>query len=171
MWHDSKALLTRRAHPLAPDENLPDDAARYEQRRGRVYLGRDLDLARSSTIGSTSLIGARASVGAHSVVSQSVFAPDVRVGKGCKVTGCYLFAGAVVEDDCVLEDVVVGEGARVGKGSVVTAGSLIGRGAKVGSGATLGGVRVSSVDSGEQVEVDAGASRELLLAGLRLDGS
>lgn len=42
----SKSLLSRRAFPLAPDENLPNGVERYEARRGRVYLGKDLDLSR-----------------------------------------------------------------------------------------------------------------------------
>lgn len=44
----SKAILTRRVYPFAPDENMPDDADRYEQRRGRVYLGKNLELSRSA---------------------------------------------------------------------------------------------------------------------------
>lgn len=42
----SKSLLSRRVFPLAPDENMPNDSERYEARRGKVYLGKDIDLAR-----------------------------------------------------------------------------------------------------------------------------
>jgi hypothetical protein len=43
---DSKAILSRKAYPLAPDENMPENGERYEQRRGRVYYGKDLELSR-----------------------------------------------------------------------------------------------------------------------------
>lgn len=42
----SKAILSRKAYPLAPDESMPENGHRYEQRRGRVYYGKDLDLSR-----------------------------------------------------------------------------------------------------------------------------
>ncbi|KAL8287047.1 hypothetical protein RQP46_004053 [Phenoliferia psychrophenolica] len=150
----SKAILSRRAHPIAPDENLPDDAERYEQRRGRVYLGKDLAFHRSSSITSTSLVGARAAVGAGSTVQRSVLAPDVVVGNECRIEGSYIFDGAVIEDDCVISDSIIGEGAVVGRGSVLTAGTLVGRNVKVGSGARLGGQRVASIECEEDVETD-----------------
>lgn len=46
MDQHSKAILSRKAYPLAPDESMPEDGVRYEQRRGRVYYGKDLDLSR-----------------------------------------------------------------------------------------------------------------------------
>lgn len=42
----SKAILARKAYPMAPDENMPNCSARYEQRRARVYYGKDVDLSR-----------------------------------------------------------------------------------------------------------------------------
>lgn len=45
----SKAILARKAYPMAPDENMPNGSTRYEQRRARVYYGQDVDLSRCAT--------------------------------------------------------------------------------------------------------------------------
>lgn len=46
----SRAILARKAYPLAPDENMPDRSGRYEQRRARVYYGKDVDLSRCAPL-------------------------------------------------------------------------------------------------------------------------
>ncbi|KAI5474655.1 hypothetical protein MNV49_002699 [Pseudohyphozyma bogoriensis] len=147
----SKAILARRAYPLAPDENLPENVDRYEQRRGRVYYSKDLDLARTCTISTASLLGHGASVGERSTVTQSVLSPSSTIGASCTISGSYIFEGARIADGCSILNSVVGEGAVIGEGSIVEAGSLVGAGVHLGSGARL----YASMVSKEEPEGEA----------------
>lgn len=162
----SRAVLARRAYPLAPDENMPDRAERYEQRRARVYYGKDVDLSRcvspllpfspvptqpdrpltprsTCKISSTSLIGASCAIGPNTFITHSVLGPNVRTGSSCHVSGSYVLAGAQLGDGCVVRDSVIGEGAVIAPGSVVEGGAIIAAGVKLGKGARLEGNRVS----------------------------
>ncbi|BGP38404.1 translation initiation factor eIF-2B epsilon subunit, GEF [Rhodotorula kratochvilovae] len=139
----SKAILARKAYPLAPDENMPDRAERYEQRRARVYYGKDVDLSRTCKISSTSLIGASSVIGPNTFITHSVLGAGVRTGSSCHVSGSYLLAGAVLGDGCVVRDSVIGEGAVLAPGSVVEGGALVAPGVVLGQGAKLDGNRVS----------------------------
>lgn len=139
----SKSILARRAYPLVPDENMPETGQRYEQRRGRVYYGEDLDLSRTCTIASTSLLGSHLSVGEQTSITQSILSPHVFIGASCSISGSYIFEGVRIENGCSIHDSILGEGAFIGAGSVVEAGSLVGAGVRVGSGAKLHDDRVS----------------------------
>lgn len=43
---NSQAILSRKAYPLTPDENLPDESERYEHRGRGIYYGSELNLSR-----------------------------------------------------------------------------------------------------------------------------
>ncbi|GAA5835110.1 hypothetical protein JCM9279_007202 [Rhodotorula babjevae] len=149
----SKALLARKAYPLAPDENMPDRAARYEQRRARVYYGKDVDLSRTCKISSTSLIGSSCAIGPNTFITHSVLGAGVRTGSSCHVSGSYVLAGAHLGDGCVVRDSVIGEGAVIAPGSVVEGGSLVAAGVRLGKGARLEGSRVSREEFEGEVHV------------------
>ncbi|TKA57409.1 hypothetical protein B0A53_00638 [Rhodotorula sp. CCFEE 5036] len=139
----SKAILARKAYPMAPDENMPNRSARYEQRRARVYYGKDVDLSRTCKISSTSLIGTSSRIGPNTYISHSVLGDSVQTGSSCQIVNSYVFAGAVLGDGCVVRDSVVGESVRIAPGAVVEQGCLIAAGAVIGEEAKLRGCRVS----------------------------
>ncbi|GAA5976485.1 hypothetical protein JCM10908_005516 [Rhodotorula pacifica] len=139
----SKAILARKAYPMAPDENMPNRSARYEQRRARVYYGKDVDLSRTCKISTTSLVGTSSRIGPNTYISHSVLGDSVQTGSSCQIVNSYVFAGAVLGDGCVVRDSIVGEGVRIAPGAVVEQGCLIASGAVIGQGAQLRGCRVS----------------------------
>ncbi|GAA5862554.1 hypothetical protein JCM3774_001056 [Rhodotorula dairenensis] len=139
----SKAILARKAYPMAPDENMPNRSVRYEQRRARVYYGKDVDLSRTCKISSTSLIGTSSRIGPNAYISHSVLGESVQTGSSCQVVNSYVFAGAVLGDGCVVRDSVVGEGVRIAPCAVIEQGCLIASGAVIGHGAKLRACRVS----------------------------
>ncbi|GAA6005765.1 hypothetical protein JCM11491_004000 [Sporobolomyces phaffii] len=146
----SKSILSRKAYPLTPDENLPSTSTssvpchRYEQRRSLQYYGASVDLARSCKVLPASLLGSGASVGAHSVVSNSVLGGGVVVADECTVDKSYVFERSRLGRGVVVRDSILGEGVELGDGATVEAGSLVGAGCKLGKGARLRGARVSS---------------------------
>ncbi|GAA5976582.1 hypothetical protein JCM11641_001346 [Rhodosporidiobolus odoratus] len=150
----SKAILARKAYPLAPDENMPSGGARYEQRRARVYYGKDLDLARTCKISSTSLLGTGAIVGPNTFITHTVLGANVETGANCHIANSYIFAAAIIGAGCTIKDSVIGEGAEIAPGSVIEAGTLVAAGVVVGEGAKLVGSRVSLEEF--EGEVDAG---------------
>ncbi|GAA5949819.1 hypothetical protein JCM21900_004211 [Sporobolomyces salmonicolor] len=139
----SKAILSRKAYPLAPDENMPGNAIRYEQRRARVYYGKEVDLSRTCKIVSTSLIGSSATIGSNTFITHSVLGENVTTGSSCTIENSYVFEGAVLGDGCVVKDSVIGEGVRIAPGVTVEGGCLVAAAAVLGEGAYLSGNRVS----------------------------
>jgi hypothetical protein len=183
----SKAILARKAYPMAPDENMPNRSARYEQRRARVYYGKDVDLSRCAPestqqrtsafnltyefcdlcrtckISSTSLIGTSSRIGPNTYISHSVLGDSVQTGSSCQIVNSYVFAGAVLGDGCVVRDSVVGESVRIAPGAVVEQGCLIAAGAVIGEEAKLRGCRVSLEEyDGDEFDV-RGCTREFEL--------
>ncbi|GAA5887270.1 hypothetical protein JCM6882_002469 [Rhodosporidiobolus microsporus] len=140
----SKAVLARKAYPLAPDENMPcGGGARYEQRRARVYYGKDLDLSRTCKIASTSLLGTGATIGSNTFLTHSVLGPATQIGANCHLANSYIFASAVIGDGCTIKDSVIGEGVRIAPNSTIEGGALVAAGVVLGAGARLEGNRVS----------------------------
>jgi len=137
---------------------MPDEGERYEQRRARVYYSDDLDLARTSKVGSTSLLARGVNLGPDTSIDHSVLGSSVTVAASSSVTSSYIFAGARIGSKCVIRDSVIGEGAVIGEGSTVDGGSLIGAGVVLGSGSDVFGQRVST----EEPAVEAGPSRSRL---------
>ncbi|GAA6000458.1 hypothetical protein JCM10207_008020 [Rhodosporidiobolus poonsookiae] len=151
----SKAILARKAYPLAPDENMPG-GARYEQRRARVYYGKELDLSRTCKISSTSLLGNGTTLGSNTFLTHAVLGPRVDVGANCHLANAYIFAGAKIGDGCTVRDSVIGEGVTLAPNSIVEGGCLVAAGVVLGPGARLDGCRVSLEEY--DGEVDAGLS-------------
>lgn len=140
----SKSILSRRAYPLVPDENMPDEGERYEQRRARVYYSDELDLARTSKVGSTSLLARGVNLGPDTDINHSVLCSAVAVGTSSTVTNSYIFAGARIGEKCVIRDSVIGEGAVIGDNSTIDGGCLVGPGVVLGEASDLTGQRVST---------------------------
>lgn len=143
---------------MVPDENMPDEGERYEQRRARVYYSDELDLARTSKVGSTSLLARGVNLGPDTTIEHTVLGSSVSVGASSSVTGSYVFAGARIGDKCVIRDSIIGEGAVIGDNSTVDGGALIGPGVILGPGSDISAQRVST----EQPAVEAGPSRARL---------
>ncbi|GAA6034875.1 hypothetical protein JCM8097_009345 [Rhodosporidiobolus ruineniae] len=139
----SRAILARKAYPLAPDENMPCGERRYEQRRARVYYGKDLDLSRTCKIASTSLLGSGSRVSSNTFITHTVLGSQVHLGANCHLANSYIFDGAVIGDGCTIRDSIIGEGVRVAPGSVIEGGSLVAPGVVIGENARLEGSRVS----------------------------
>ncbi|KAM0788374.1 hypothetical protein ACM66B_001514 [Microbotryomycetes sp. NB124-2] len=151
----SKAILSRKAFPLAPDESMPENGLRYEQRRGRVYLGQNLDLSRSCTISSTSLVGSDVKIGHSSNVRRSTLGAGVSVGASSSITGSYIFSGTRVGDNCRIRDSLIGERVVIGAGSTIEAGCIIAADTVIGDGSRLSGIRLTTEEPQTEVTVDA----------------
>lgn len=137
---------------------MPDEGDRYEQRRARVYYSDELDLARTTKVGSSSLLARGVNLGPDTSISHSVLGSSVSVAASSSVTGSYIFAGARIGEKCVIRDSVIGEGAVLGDNSTIDGGSLIGAGVVLGPASDLSGQRVST----EEPAVEAGPSRARL---------
>lgn len=123
---NSFAILARWAHPLTLDETVPGTHERYEQRRGRLYLGKDVALARSCVTGPSAVIGHRSTIGEHTSVSHSVLGPNCRIGRNVTISHSYIFEGVMVEDGCVIENSIVGYASHVRSGAIITQGTIVG---------------------------------------------
>merc|ERR1712093_208147 len=132
------------SYPLVLDESVPGTEERYEQRRGRLYLGEYLTLSRSCKVGASSVVGSRVAIDDMTTIQNSVIGPGTRIGKNCTITNSYMANDVVVDDGCVITDSILAEGASIGKMSTLTAGTLIGRAVVLGQGATLKHQRVAT---------------------------
>lgn len=140
----SKSVLSRWSYPLVLDEAVPGEDERYEQRRGRLYLGRKLNLARSCTTGPAAVIGRRTTIGERSDVLESVIGENCRIGADVRIINSYLYNGVVVSDGSVITDCILGEGVHVQENATLSEGTLVGAGVTIGEGASLRNQRVST---------------------------
>ncbi|KAK9898669.1 hypothetical protein P389DRAFT_178044 [Cystobasidium minutum MCA 4210] len=140
----SKSVISRWSYPLVLDEVVPGEEERYEQRRGRLYLGRKLNLARSCTTGPAAVIGRRTIIGERSDVLESVIGENCRIGSEVRIINSYLYNGVVVNDGCVITDSIIGEGVHVQGDAQLSQGTLVGAGVTIGEGASLRSQRVST---------------------------
>ncbi|GAA5877759.1 hypothetical protein JCM16303_000227 [Sporobolomyces ruberrimus] len=158
----SKSILSRKAYPLTPDENLPPTSCSsytsqyYEQRRSLQYYGSSVDLSRSCKILPASLIGSQSSIGSNSIIVNSVLGERVTVMEGCRVEKSYVFEGCELRKGVVVRDSILGEGVVVAEDVRVEGGSLVGAGCRLGKGARLKGVRVSMEEYDGETEFEVG---------------
>lgn len=137
-------MISRWSYPLVLDEVVPGEIERYEQRRGRLYIGRKLNLARSCTTGPAAVIGRRTTIGERSDVLESVIGENCRIGADVRIINSYLFSGVTVDDGSVISDSIIGEGVHVQGDSTISEGCLIGAGVILGENASLRSQRVST---------------------------
>ena len=137
---------------------MPENGHRYDQRRGRVYLGENLDLSRSCSISSTSLLGSDVKIGSESSVVRSTLGTAVTVGSSSRVQGSYVFAEANVADNCVVRDSIIGERVKIGRNSTIEGGCLIAPDTVIGEGSRLVGVKLSTEAPVEGAELTEGPS-------------
>lgn len=140
----SKSVISRWSYPLVLDEVVPGEVDRYEQRRGRLYLGRKLNLARTCTTGPAAVIGRRTTIGERSDILESVLGENCRIGADVRIINSCLYDGVVVDDGTVITDSIIGEGVHVQGDSTISEGSLIGAGVTIGEGASHRSQRVST---------------------------
>lgn len=151
---------------------VPGTSDIYEQRRNRLYLGKQPLLARSCTVGPAAVIGHRTTIGDHSSVSHTIIGQNCKIAGNVVITNSYLHDGVSVEDGCIIRDTILAEGVKVKTGSVVVEGCLVGPGVTIGEAAKLHGKRISTEAWNDESDVSNGAggqfiahisARELLL--------
>ena len=156
----NKAVISRWSYPLTLDEGIPGSNERYEQRRGRLYVGKNLTLASSCIIGPAAVVGEMSVIGEHSKVSHSVLGAHCRIGTNVNIVNSFIMQGACIEDDCNISDSVVSMGARVQAYTELKAGCLVGPGVIVGEKAILKAQRLSTEPWGQARGMTNGKSAE-----------
>ena len=139
----SKAVISRWSYPLTLDETIPGDSERYEQRRGRLYVGKSLCLARSCIIGPAAVIGNNTSVGDLSTISHSVIGAYCRIGNKVNISHSFVMLGAYIGNGCTISNSMIAEGVHVNDNTQIEDGSLAGPGVIIGEDAIVKGRRIS----------------------------
>ncbi len=85
-----------------------------------AYLGRDVSIDATATVGPYAVLGDRCRVGARATISDSIIWDDVEIGDGVRIT-----------------DAILASKVRVGSGAVVTSGAVVGHDARIAPDAIL----------------------------------
>jgi mannose-1-phosphate guanylyltransferase len=85
-----------------------------------AYLGRDVAIDATATVGPYAVLGDRCRVGPRATVSDSIIWDDVDIGEGAQVA-----------------DAILASKVRVGAGAVVTSGAVVGYDARIADNAIL----------------------------------
>jgi translation initiation factor eIF-2B subunit epsilon len=70
-------------------------------------------------------------------ITASVIGQRCNIGAGSKISGSYIFEGAIIGEQCIIERSIIGAGVQVKDGSHIPKGCLLADGVVVGPDASL----------------------------------
>ena len=123
---NTHAVMSRWTHPLVLDECVPGTEERYEQRRGRKYLGRGLALAHSCVIGPSSVVGHGTSVGHRTKIDHAIIGSKCIIGNNVTIRHSFIHDFVNVEDGAVIENSIIGQESSIQRAAKVLDGCLVG---------------------------------------------
>lgn len=133
----ARDLLRRCVFPLVPESRILS-SDEFELRRGGIYVGKDVRLARTAVITGPSLLSPRSTLGPKTAIHRSVLGADNHVGTGSVIRDSYfddtvkIGSSSSVETGCIVgANVTIGDRVHIGRGV------LLAKGVKVGNGVTI----------------------------------
>jgi translation initiation factor eIF-2B subunit epsilon len=132
----SHDIISRRAFPLCPDNNLFSDQT-YNISKEQVYKEDPVIVTRSSTIESGTVIGKDTSVGARSVIQNSVIGRRCYIGKDVKIEDAYIWDDVTIGNDVKILKAIIADESYIGDRCSIEKGALLSFGVKITAESTL----------------------------------
>ena len=130
----SKDIMDRWTYPMVPDYNiLGEPEEEYEYGHRNIYLQNDVTLASCCNLIRNVVIGGGSTLGKNTVISDSVIGKNCRIGSGVKITRCYIWDDAVIEDGAELNATILDVGVTIRKEATILSGCILGKGVVIES--------------------------------------
>jgi translation initiation factor eIF-2B subunit epsilon len=129
-------LISRRAFPLCPDNNLFSDQD-YTRSKPNVYKEDPVIAARSSTVESGSVIGKDTSIGAGSVIKNSVIGRRCQIGKDVNIADAYIWDDVTIGNDVKILKAIIAEESCIGDRCIIEEGALVSSGVDITADKTV----------------------------------
>jgi translation initiation factor eIF-2B subunit epsilon len=143
----SQNIMSRRAFPLCPDNNLFRDQS-YTRSRKNVYKEGSVIAARSSVLESGTVIGRDTSIGAGSIIRNSVIGRRCRIGQNVDITNAYVWDDVTIGNNVKILKAIIANDTFIGDRCMVEEGALISFGVDIGADSTVArNARLTKKDS------------------------
>ena len=132
----SQDIMSRRAFPLCPDNNLFCDQS-YTRSKKNVYKEDSVIVARSSVLESGTVIGRGTSIGAGSIIRNSVIGRRCRIGQNVDITDAYVWDDVTIGNNVKILKAIIADETFIGDRCVVEEGALISFGVDIDADSTV----------------------------------
>ena len=132
----SQDIISRRAFPLCPDNNLFCDQS-YTRSKKNVYKEDSVIAARSSVLESGTVIGRDTSIGAGSIIRNSVIGRRCRIGQNVDITDAYLWDDVTIGNNVKILKAIIADETFIGDHCIVEEGALISFGVDTSADSTV----------------------------------
>ncbi|KAH9812053.1 hypothetical protein DFH28DRAFT_899627 [Melampsora americana] len=127
----SRDILARASHPLVLDSARPGGSP-LTQRRGMIYIGKDVDLALDSKIGNLTCIESNSTIASKAQVEHSYVGRNVQIGPRTRIIDSYILDDVCIGSDTLIESSIIGSGVIIKSNCSIEKGCLIGTGVVMG---------------------------------------
>jgi translation initiation factor eIF-2B subunit epsilon len=134
----SQDIMSRKAFPLCPDNNLFCDQS-YTRSKKSVYKEDSVIAARSSVLESGTVIGRDTSIGAGGIIRNSVIGRRCRIGQNVDITDAYVWDDVTIGNDVKILKAIIADGAFIGDRCIVEEGALISFGVATSADSAVSG--------------------------------
>jgi translation initiation factor eIF-2B subunit epsilon len=132
----SQDIMSRRAFPLCPDNNLFCDQS-YTRSKKNVYKEDSVIAARSSVLESGTVIGRGTSIGAGSIIRNSVIGRWCRIGQNVDITDAYIWDDVTIGNNVKILKAIIADETFIGDRCMVEEGALISFGVDISADSTV----------------------------------
>ncbi|MBW0486355.1 hypothetical protein O181_026070 [Austropuccinia psidii MF-1] len=139
----SRDIIARRAQPFVLEQARLGAPPPLTQRRGMVYIGKDVDLAPDCTIGNSTCLSPGCTISHHALIRQSYIGSSTQVESDSEITNSYVFDQVLINSNTRIRNSIIGSHVHIQSDCLIEDGCLIGNGVVIGRGSQLRGVNVS----------------------------
>ncbi|PVU98520.1 hypothetical protein BB559_001490 [Furculomyces boomerangus] len=126
-------IVSRWTYPMCPEIlSTGDPIQKYSYRRGNVYIGDNVKLARKCNIGPRSILGHGSVVEDNATVVDSVLGNSNNISTNSVIRDSHLFGNVSVGKNCFVSSSLVGENVKILDGVTIERGCIIGNNVVVG---------------------------------------
>jgi len=138
-----RGIIARRSQPFVLDQTRLEGHPVFSQRRGMIYIGKDVDLAPESKIGNSTCLAQSCSISHRAEIRQSYIGSFSVVGDQSQIEDSYIFDHVSIGSNTRIKDSIIGSRVTIKADCIIEEGCLLGNGVVIGDGTELRGVNVS----------------------------
>ncbi|EFP76227.2 hypothetical protein PGT21_007694 [Puccinia graminis f. sp. tritici] len=138
----ARGIIARRSQPFVLDQTRLEGHPVFSQRRGMIYIGKDVDLAPESKIGNSTCLAPSCAISHRAEIRQSFIGSSSIVGERSQVEDSYIFDHVTIGSNTRIKNSIIGSNVTIKADCVIEEGCLLGNGVIIGNGTELRGVNV-----------------------------
>ncbi|WAQ88751.1 hypothetical protein PtA15_10A170 [Puccinia triticina] len=139
----ARGIIARRSQPFVLDQTRLEGHPVFSQRRGMIYIGKDVDLAPESKIGNSTCLAPSCTISHRAEIRQSYIGSSSLIGDRSQVEDSYIFDRVTIGSNTKIKNSIIGSNVTIKADCVIEGGCLLGSGVVIGEGIVLTGVNVS----------------------------